>query len=570
MDNHLFIATGDLTQLSAHAVAYSASSYLGCDGNLYSSFRAHVAGFAPWFAELARRESQRCQVGDTFWLELHGQRRPHGIVVVVSTGRGDVQDKAGTAVRGAFSTAVERLRAMGRTERLLIALPAFRVGMGGDRRQRLHSARLQVAAALDVLKQHANADAVFLTYTPTLYHIFLEARRQLLGTPQSEVIRHPELEQSLLAGECVLFAGAGLSRGAGLPDWAELIQRLADELGIDPARLDYLDLAQWHKERFGPDALAEVIRQTFSHPERSSRPTLAHYLLLSLPLRHVITTNYDDLLERALTALKRYPIKIVQQEDVARTGAAGGVFVVKLHGDAAHPEEIVLSRDDYDEFFTSRPAMALLLEGLLLNQTFFFVGYGLRDPNFRQIYSRIARMLREARRPAYATTFEASGPRGPYLREQWRNKQLHLISIDGANDEERERQFLCFLDRLAEEVTLGRPGLFLAPDVDVSPSLTGLRSLLAERAGQELEGLTGLELSGPEILHLAEVLQFLASHGWRPRPYGGRDLWRLWAQLADRAPDAANRRRMLIQALGCAEAFADVERIRARLQEIQE
>ena len=566
MDNHLFVAPGDLTQLSAHAIAYSASNYLGRDGNLFSSFRAHVPGFAPWYIELARREAPRCTVGDTFWLELDRRHRPHGVVVVVSTGRGDVPDKAGAAVRASFTTAVERLRAMGHNERLLIALPAFRVGMGGDRRQRLHSARLQVAAALDVLQQHDRADAVFLTYTPTLYQIFLEARRQLLGSPPADVDRYPALEQALLAGECVLFAGAGLSRGAGLPDWDELVRRLASDLGIDAQqRLDYLDLAQWHRERFGPAAMAEVIRQTFSHPERTPLPTLAHYLLLSLPLRHVITTNYDDLLERALTALKRHPIKVVQQEDVARTGT-GGVYVVKLHGDAGSPEEIVLSRDDYDEFFTRRPAMALLLEGLLLNQTFFFVGYGLRDPNFRQIYSRIARILREARRPAYATTFEATGDRGPYLRQQWRNKQLHLIPIEGADDEERERHFLRFLDCLAEEVTLRRPGLFLAPDVDVPPALTALRSLLTERVGHELEELTQLELSGPEVLHLAEVLQFLASHGWRPRPYGGRDLCRLWAELAEQAPDPASRRRMLIQALACAEAFADVERIRARLE----
>ena len=122
-------------------------------------------------------------------------------------------------------------------------------------------------------------------------------------------------------------------------------------------------------------------------------PTLAHYLLLSLPIRLVLTTNYDDLLENALTALKRYPVKVVKQRDVAGIRTGQGAYVVKLHGDAATAEEIVLCRDDYDEFFERRPAMALLLEGLLLNRTFFFVGYGLRDPNFRQIYSRIARML---------------------------------------------------------------------------------------------------------------------------------------------------------------------------------
>ena len=60
---------------------------------------------------------------------------------------------------------------------------------------------------------------------------------------------------------------------------------------------------------------------------------------MSLPVRHVITTNYDDLLERALSALKRHPVVVVKQEDVARIGE-GGTYVVKLHGDAAHPDDI--------------------------------------------------------------------------------------------------------------------------------------------------------------------------------------------------------------------------------------
>ncbi len=303
---------------------------------------------------------------------------------------------------------------------------------------------------------------------------------------------------------------------------------------------------------------------------RRRKPTLAHYLLLSLPVRHVITTNYDDLLERALIGLKRHPVKILHQEDVARTGQ-NEVFVVKLHGDTAHPDEILLTRDDYDEFFTRRPAMALLLEGLLLNQTFFFVGYGLRDPNFRQIHSRIVRMLREARRPAFATTFEASSGSGPYLLEQWRNKQLNLISIPGESLAEQTHAFLRFLDDLADLVALQMPQLFLAPEVQVSNELTRLRQLLIEEVGAEMEAFAERDLSGEtaqqDVRYLAEVLEFLSAHGWRPTPRGGLDLCRLWEHLSAHASTPGEQRRLLIAALSTAEAFVDVERIRHKLAE---
>jgi hypothetical protein len=58
----------------------------------------------------------------------------------------------------------------------------------------------------------------------------------------------------------------------------------------------------------------------------------------------------------------------------------------------------VLCRDDYDEFFEYQPAMALLLEGLLLDRTFFFLGYGLPNSDSRRVQGRVGRILRDAQR----------------------------------------------------------------------------------------------------------------------------------------------------------------------------
>ena len=575
MDGQVFVAPGDITQLAAHAVAYSTSTQLGGFGAMYPAFRDHIPGFAAWFEDLGVGHAYGCGIGDTFWMPLRPDVRPHGVVVVAATGGpATSEDKAAIAVRAAIDEAVRRLRVeAGRSERLLIALPAFRLGWGGDRDSRLRSAKAQVAAARDALAWHPGVDAAFVTYVPALYHVFLEARRRVLGGPPPGPAPDPALERALADGECVLFVGAGLSRGAGLPDWGELVARLACELGVRPHDgLDYLDMAQWHRERFGAEALAEVVRSTFGDPAQAPRPTLAHYLLMALPARYVVTTNYDDLLERALTALKRHPVKVVRQEDVARTGRGDGVCVVKLHGDASEPGAIVLCRDDYDEFFERRPALALLLEGLLLNQTFFFVGYGLRDPNFRQVYGRVARMLREAQRPAYATSFESAGEAGPYVARQWQAKRLHLVGIPGTGPEEREHHLLRFLDRLAERVAVGRPRLLLAPDVEVPGPLERLRDLM-RGVGEELAGLCrrGPDVpdEGQDVSLLAEVLGLLARHGWRPPRECATGLCQLWEHLAARATGAPQRRRLLIAALEAAEGSDEVLRIRDHLAALE-
>ena len=316
----------------------------------------------------------------------------------------------------------------------------------------------------------------FIPYTRSLYRVFLEARRQVLDPQVPDPPIPPGLEQVLVAGECVLFVGAGLSRGAGLPDWDALAADMAGELGLATHQgLDPLDLAQWYRARFAADGLARLIGRTFGDPALAHRPTLAHYLAMSLQCNYVITANYDNLIERTLSALKRHPVIVVDQEDVAGTGRADGAHVVKLHGDAGRPEGVVLCRDDYEEFFERRPAMALLLEGLLLNRTFLFLGYGLRDPNFRQVFGRVGRMLLKAQRPAFATAFEPASGSGPLVADQWRRKGLELVGVPGATDEGRQRNLLIWLDRLADRVASASPRLLLAPDAEVVGPLARLR-----------------------------------------------------------------------------------------------
>ena len=575
MDGHLFIAQGDITQLAAHAIACSTSTGLAGKGSMFSSFRDNIPGFTEWFQGLGPGRAGRTHVGETFWMPLRPDARPHGVVAVVAAGRpASAEDKAATAARVAIDEAVARLRRDLKLEgRLLIALPAFRSGKGGDRDHQVRSARVQIAGARTALARHAGVDAAFIAYTPSLYRVFLEARRDLLGESSPAPSIPADLERALIGGECVLFAGAGLSRGAGLPDWDALIARMARELGLEAhEKLDHLDLAQWYREKFGRAGLARLIGEVFADPAFSPRPTLAHYLAMSLPANFVITTNYDDLLERTLSALKRYPVAVVAQEDIAGTGRADGVHVIKLHGDAACPDGVVLCRDDYDEFFERRPAMALLLEGLMLNRTFLFLGYGLRDPNFRQIFGRVGRMLRKAKRPAFATSFESAGDAGPFVAEQWRRRGLELIGLPGATDEERERMLLIWLDRLADRVASATARLPLAPDAQVTCHLVRLRTLLLE-VGEEVGGLcmraaTGT-LGDAEIGPVADILELLSNHSWRPTGPSGSTLSGLWEGLASAADDLTMRRRRLVAALRFAEGSDEASRVRESLARLE-
>jgi len=391
------------------------------------------------------------------------------------------------------------------------------------------------------------------------------------GSVHPPVAIPPALRDSLANGEGVVFVGAGASTGSGLPSWQALIDELAAALKLDPSErrtdLEYLlDLAQWYRDHGESPSIEELVSERFASLRSGARPTLAHYLLTALPARYFVTTNYDDLLEVALTALRRHPERIAREEDVARTGRRDACYVVKFHGCATAGGDVVLARDDYDDFFRKRPAMALLLEGLLLNQTFFFVGYGLRDPDFRQILSRIAAMLRGAKRPAFATTFEAARD---YTRKQWRNKHLELIHIDGESTADKARRLNAFLDRLAELVVRD-PHLFLANDMPpaLSAEVEELRSGLL-RLSEDLSSACAKVMHGSrsEVLTLVDLVRFVASRGWRGAQPG--QLSALFGALSLASTlTLEERRELLVAALRHTETSHDAKRLERAIDEI--
>lgn len=560
MDGHLFIAHGDLTQLTADAIAFSSSRSLAASGDLYSSFAAHVPDFADGLEQVRSRVG-RLDLGDTEWLPLRAGGKPAGVVITVATRRDATPRDAGLVAGNAVRRAVVELRKAGHNGRLLIGLPAFRLGMGGDRWRRFESARAQVRAVADLLKDDScrDVDVAFVAYTPALYRIYLEARQKEIG--RAGATGFPELERALRDGGAVLFVGAGLSKPGGLPDWGELIDRLCADMGIDSKGVEYLDVAQWYREKQSNARLAEVLRDRFAG---QGTPTLAHYLLMALPVRHVLTTNYDHLIEKTLLALKRHPLKVISDPEVAQTGGAG-TYVVKFHGDADRAEEIVLSRDDYEAFFEKRPAMAALLEGLLLNRTFFFVGYSLHDINFRQVFSRIARILKESRRPAFATKFWTPGPLAELEREQWGKQGLHLVPVDAPDPDLRPLALLRFLDALAENVILDAPRLALADDTPTPPALKEVAEA-ANALGEALDAVVWRgPLSDPEVRFLSELLTALTAQGWRPNG----TTFSLWKRLAEQVDDTELRRTLLVKALAEAEKLSDAEDIRRLMEKLK-
>lgn len=238
----------------------------------------------------------------------------------------------------------------------------------------------------------------------------------------TEIVRtYQFLLQEMSAGNAVLFCGAGVSQGR-YPSWRQLVSELATEAGLPAREVDYLDLLQWYVEARGREALEQYLVRTFGV---QVEPTELQRILARFPWDVVFTTNYDRLLEQALYEQGREVDVIVEDTQVGRVTERSRTTLVKMHGCISHPHSLVATREDYDAYDLQHPATITYLQSLLSTRTFLFVGFSLRDPNFRDIYRIVQQVLGSFRRYAYAILLERST--NEYVLQYWRRQRLLIL-----------------------------------------------------------------------------------------------------------------------------------------------
>ena len=232
---------------------------------------------------------------------------------------------------------------------------------------------------------------------------------KILGTYTDPI--PDELIKAFEDGRCVLFAGSGVSRRClarnrrPLPTWQELLNLLsseADERGlISPdtvlelndllTKNEYLMVAQELLEILGEKQVQGLINEALD-PD-GIIPSRLHELLTITPFRFRITTNYDNLLERAFVGTWNRHIERVCIDELQRLSSLLKLesdFVLKLHGDLDRPETIVLGQRQY-QFLLQSTEYSGVLDEIFRNNSVLMLGYGLGDIDIQLTLDRLAR-----------------------------------------------------------------------------------------------------------------------------------------------------------------------------------
>src|SRR3954471_15898292 len=97
-----------------------------------------------------------------------------------------------------------------------------------------------------------------------------------------------ELAQAVADGRAILFAGAGLSMTVGLPSWAELIEHMAREVGIENSaahdrNYTHNTLAEYYQLKRGSiGPLRSWMERKWKVSDRELRDSEVHKLVIQL------------------------------------------------------------------------------------------------------------------------------------------------------------------------------------------------------------------------------------------------------------------------------------------------
>ncbi|PPH09323.1 hypothetical protein C5C36_15230 [Rathayibacter sp. AY1G1] len=425
-----------------------------------------------------------------------------------SEGLADIARRLRAFVEVAAQTATRDRRT--RRPLPLLAVPLFATAGGGS--GTLRDAVL--AQQLRVLREAAEAfevDIAIVTLRADV-HAFAQSRRRLDPATSWPELEAPALEEAQSLAErarrrrLVPFLGAGTSVSAGGPSWDGLLEELGREIGLDSetsavlSGKNVLDQASYLATLFDeeqPGRFAEAVAREIGSLERYG---LAPALLTAIDSEQAITLNYDRLFETASedAGVPRAVIPGDHEGDHER-------WLLKLHGTVDDPSSIVLTRDDYLGFDSSRRALSSIVKATLATRHLLFVGFGLTDDHFHEIVHDVRRAFPSSASGTLATALTLFAD--PLDERLWQGR-LRLVPMlpvprDPSRVGEAARVLEIFLDALAAFATdahsyllaRGHESAMTEAELRLRERLTGLlREATAEEratgAWQEVAGMS--------------------------------------------------------------------------------
>lgn len=234
-----------------------------------------------------------------------------------------------------------------------------------------------------------------------------------------------EILESSKANKLVLFIGAGFSKFSEtelvkIPTWSELIDELKDELDLVKEN-DFLKIAQLYFLKHGQNSYVKKIKSSIKNLEPSS----FHKMLFELEPHYIITTNWDNLLEKTSQDIGVAYDLVSSDVDLAQSNL--DKKIIKMHGDLRQ-NNFVFKEDDYLQYSKNFPLIENFIKGVFSTSTVVFLGFSFDDYNLKQIISWVT-TISKATPKKYLIQKKYDDTQAIYLR----NHGVTLLSPTNVN-----------------------------------------------------------------------------------------------------------------------------------------
>lgn len=191
-----------------------------------------------------------------------------------------------------------------------------------------------------------------------------------------------------------LFIGAGFSIEACAPSVYDLKEAILKEIHETHQKNNHKEDSLASLSDFfvkevclgSRNQLIRILRKAFEFTPKCMDD---HKILAKIPhFKRIFTTNYDTLLEDSYSY---NDVQVVRTDaDCAYVDKPFTVF--KVHGDFTDPDSVVITTDDYTNFFTNNqnPMMWNIVTTEFATKNILFIGYSLEDNNILDIIGKVS------------------------------------------------------------------------------------------------------------------------------------------------------------------------------------
>lgn len=210
-------------------------------------------------------------------------------------------------------------------------------------------------------------------------------------------------------GDVVLFIGSGFSIKAGAPAGSNLCDAIYNALPSlvqeeRSLKIEYTlqNLSETYETHNGRGALITLLQKAFNFEPKD---TSDQAQLTCIPqFKHIITTNYDSLIEDAYSDNCNL---VVTNSDLANIDSRKPT-IYKIHGDFSHPDNIVITKKDYNRLY-SQQQENLIWDSIRVEfsrHNVLFIGYSISDQNIQILIEYVKKQMGNSAKRMFVLTPE--------------------------------------------------------------------------------------------------------------------------------------------------------------------